>query len=266
MSSFIREGTFWCNEKPLSLALLNFAKIRGFYPVLGIDGFLTYSRRELLEANARLPYNLIQGKGEVDIAFFDERVLAIGAAATTTYAFIEYMKFPPKTFDLYTRIVFADPDNVIDAYKELAGIRLRIPAPIVGKMYKTLLLVKSNARLRRLYQENRKIILLSIVPFYAPKNVLRSLTIYLNNLVKYIVMQHGIHVNDFNIFVMYPNELGDKPPDKIYFRCITCLKEHVLGEEIIIEDLIKIVGELRGCRGCRYIDICRKAFMKPSNI
>ncbi len=266
MHQFIKEKAFWCNEKPLSLALLNFAKRKGFYPILGIDGFLKYSRRELLEAGARLPHNLIQGKGEADIVFFNDSILAVGTAATTTYALIKYKKFPSKAFDLYTRVIFANPENIISAYRELVDIGLRIPTPVVGKAYKTLLLVKSNVRLRRLVLEGRKIVLLSIIPFYAPRNVINSLPHYLNSLLEYAAKQHDINVSDFNVFLMYPDSLEDEPPDKVYFKCITRLKECLLEERIIVEKITEVIGDLRGCRGCRYVNICRDIFVKFLNV
>ncbi len=143
MARFLKKETFWCNEKPTSLALLSIVKRRGYYPILGVNSFLTYSRRELKDANAKLPYNLIQGKGDIEIAFFNNKVLVLGTAATTTYAFIEYMNLPKKTFDLYTKTIFGNPLEVIEAYNELKRIGLKLPASIVGKLYKSILMLKS---------------------------------------------------------------------------------------------------------------------------
>ena len=266
MIAFIKEGTFWCNEKPVSLALLSIAKRKGYYPILGVNGFLTYTRRELKKADARLPDSLIQGKGGIDIAFFNEEVLVLGAAATTTYAFIKYMKFPVKTFDLYTKIIFSNPSEVVEAYNELKKMGLKIPAPVVGKLYKSILMAKANARLRGLLSERRRVTVFSVIPFYAPKNTVEKVPVYLNRLIEYIILNHGIALSDYNVLLMIPQAVGDKPPKNLYFECIYCEKDCLLGKRIVLEDFPEIIGGLRGCKGCRYIDICSRSFMEFSNI
>ncbi len=266
MTAFVREGTFWCNEKPVSLALLSIAKRKGYHPILGVNGFLTYSRRELKKVGVSLPYNLIQGKGDIDIAFFNGETLVLGATATTTYAFIEYMKFPVKTFDLYTKTIFGNPLEVVEAYNELKKIGLKIPAPIVGKLYKSMLMVKVNARLRRLLSEKRRIIVFSLIPFYAPKNIVEKMPRYLNGLIEYLALNHDIPVSDYNVLLMIPQAIGDKPPKNLYFECVHNKKECQLGKRIALEDFPDVIGELRGCKGCRYIDICSRFFVELSNI
>ncbi len=266
MTTFIKEGTFWCNEKALALAFMSIAKRMGFYPILGINGFLTYSRRELLESGITLPGNLVQGKGEVDIAFFDNKLLVLGAAATTTYAFIEYIGLPEKSFKLYTKLVFGSPKSLIDTYKELKEMGLRLPAPIVGKLYKTLLLLKSNARLKRLSSENREIIILSLIPFYTPRLVIESLPDYLSELIEYVDYNHGLTIRDYSVFQVYPERMSEKPPKTIYFNCIHGLRKCVPGDKLVLEDFPNVISGLRGCKGCRYIDICSRFLSKTSKI
>ncbi len=266
MSAFIREGAFWCSEKSVSLALLSIVKRKGFYPILGVNGFLTYSRRELEEAGVNLPHNLIQGKGYVDIAFFNEKVLVLGAAATTTYAFIEYMKLPERTFELYTKTVFGNPIESVEAYNVLKKIGLNIPAPIVGKLYKSVMMVKANARLKRLLSEKRGITVFAIIPFYAPKEIIEKIPGSLEGLLDYLASNHNLIVEDYNVLLMVPEDIREKPPDVIYFRCIHSMKECLLGEYVYLKEFPEVIGGLRGCKGCRYIDICRRFFMKFSKI
>ncbi len=123
-----------------------------------------------------------------------------------------------------------------------------------------------NARLKRLLSENRKVVVFSLIPFYAPKNIVEKIPKYLNELTDYLVSNHDILVNDYNILLMIPQAIGDQPPKELYFKCIYGKNDCLLGEKMILEAFPNVIGRLRGCRGCRYIDICSRYFVELSKI
>jgi len=244
---------YWCHEEPISLSIVTIAKNNGYYPVLGIKGFLEYSRRELLEANIHLPLNLVQGKGTIDVVFTDTQYFVIGASATITYAFIEYMGYPAKTKYHYSNIVFGSPTVILESYKELKDLKFKIPAYVVGKLYKSTLFVTKYNRTRRLLQ-NKDIILWAIIPFYAGYELIAHIQTSINDLKEHLINEHQLNIKGIGVIYFNPRSMGPNSPGDIIFKCIgTC----ILGKKLYLNDFRRVLGDYKSCTMCRYVDICK---------
>ncbi len=248
---------YWCHEEPITIIIDSIAKINGFYPILGIKGLLEYSRRELSEAKIHLPKNLIQGKGTVNVVFVNNEYLVIGATATITYVFIDYMGYPPKTKIYYTKTVFGDPNTIMKSYDTLKDLGLRLPVRVVGKMYKSVLFLTRYSRTQSLFKD-RKIILWSILPFYIDDNTIVYAETSLRSLAEHLTREHNINVDDIGVIVFVPDKLDTSLPKKLVFKCKSAC---ILGREFTANELSKMIGNLKTCGMCRYYELCLRKLM-----
>ncbi len=243
---------YWCHEEPITIIIDSVAKVNGFYPILGIKGLLEYSRKELSEAKIHLPKNLIQGKGAVDVVFVSNEYLVIGATATITYVFIDYMGYPPKTKIYYTKTIFGDPSTIIESYNMLKDLGLRLPVRVVGKMYKSVLFLTRYSRTRSLFKD-RKIVLWGILPFYVDDNIIVYAETSLRSLAEHLTREHNVNVNGIGVITFVPDKLDTTLPKKLVFKCrSTC----ILGREFVVNELSKMIGDLKTCNMCRYYELC----------
>ena len=245
---------YWCHEEPITIIVDSIAKINGFYPILGVKGLLEYSRRELSEAKIHLPKNLIQGKGTINAVFVDNENLVIATVATITYAFIDYMGYPPKTRIYYTKTVFGDPNTIVNSYNMLKDLGFRLPVKVVGKMYKSVLLLTRYSRTRSLFKD-RKIILWAILPFYIDNDIAVLAETSLRSLANHLIREHDINVSDVGIVIFVPDRLDTTLPKKLVFKCRSAC---VLGREFVVNELSKMIGDLKTCSTCKYYELCLK--------
>ncbi len=245
---------YWCHEEPITIIVDSIAKINGFYPILGVKGLLEYSRRELSEAKIHLPKNLIQGKGTINAVFVNNEYLVIATVATITYAFIDYMGYPPKTRIYYTKTVFGDPNTIVNSYNMLRDLGFRLPVKVVGKMYKSVLFLTRYSRTRSLFKD-RKIILWAILPFYIDDDVAVLAETSLRSLANHLIGEHNVNVSDVGIVIFVPDRLDTTLPKKLVFKCRSAC---VLGKEFVVNELSKMIGDLKICSTCKYYELCLK--------
>lgn len=256
--TFDTRKLYWCHEEPISLALLTIAKNEGYYPILGVKGLLEYSRRELIESNIHLPLNLVQGKGIVDIAFTDNEYFVIGSAATITYAFLEYMGYPSRAKYYYGNVVFGSPARIEESYKELKKLGFRLPARVIGKLYKSALFISRYSRTRRLLT-NREVVLWAVLPFYLEKEIIVHVQTSISELREHLVNEHRFNIAGLGVLYFNPSSMGLDSPRKL---CFECTDKCILGNHICLDDFRRVLGEYKSCTMCKYIDICRR-FYEP---
>lgn len=250
---------YWCHEGPVSLALLTIAKRNDYHPILGVRGRLEYSRRELIESNIHLPLNLVQGKGVVDVAFINDAYFVVGSAATITYAFLEYMGYPLRAKYYYGDVVFGSPPRIEESYKELRSLGFRLPARVVGKLYKSALLISRHGRVRRLLTD-REVVLWGILPFYLEKEIVLHVQASISELREHLIDKHGFNSVRLGVLYFNPSSMGPDSPRKL---CFECIGKCILGSHICLDNFRQALGEYRSCIMCKYASICRR-FYEPT--
>ncbi len=238
---------YWCEDvKP---PLWDALRRKGWWLLFTANKVFTYSRKELVKLKARLPHDLVQGKGFIDAVAVKDGEGLVAAAESRDMAWLNRVEVE-ELRRLFIEAIYGPPDDVARAYEELRSKwGFKLPAWRAGRMYKSLIIAWGNNRVRN--NAAKGLTAVAIIPFYAPQETRSYTQSALEKLAEYMESQHGVKVKPA-IATYKPTLSKDTGrPTRIAFAGLSGV-----DLDVEVEDVEPYYVKLKGCSACQYREEC----------